>query len=54
MALPIDEFGFVETIYGPGQGVIIGIPNTSDRGNEACFSQSLRVANRHILTPLSE
>lgn len=46
----LDEFGFVEPVDGLRQGVIIGISNTSDRGNETRVSQSLRVAIGHILT----
>ena len=48
--LPIDQFGFVKSVNGLREGIIIGIPNTADRSDKARFSQSLRIANGHILT----
>ncbi len=35
MVLPVNEFGFVTTVNGIRESIIIGIPNTSDKGNEA-------------------
>ena len=46
---PVDHLGLVETVDGFGEGIVIGISDTADRGLHACFNQALGVFDRDVL-----
>jgi hypothetical protein len=46
---PVDHLGLVETADGFGEGIVIGISDTADRGVHACFNQALGVFDRDVL-----
>ena len=46
---PVDHLGVVETVDGFGDGIVVEISDTADRGLHACFSQALGVFDRDLL-----
>ena len=46
---PPDHFGFVESVDGLGEGVVVAVADAADRRLDAGVLQALRVFNRHIL-----
>src|SRR4051794_22673326 len=48
-AAAMNHLGLVETDYGLGERVIVGISDAAHRRFGAGFGQSLRVANRQVL-----
>ena len=44
-ALTMNQLGFVETVYSFGEGIVVRIPDAADRWFNACFGQTLGVAN---------
>ena len=48
-ALAMNQLGFVETVYSFSEGVVVGLPDAADRWFNACFSQTLGIANGKIL-----
>ena len=48
-SLAMDQFGFVETVYRLGEGVVIRVTDTADRRFDASLSQTLGVSNGQIL-----
>ena len=47
--LTMNELGFVEPVDRFSQGVVIRIPDAADRWFNACFGQTLGIANGQIL-----
>ena len=48
-SLAMDQFGFVETVYRLGEGVVIRVTDTADRRFDASLSQTLGISNGQIL-----
>ena len=47
----MDHLGFVEAVDGFGEGVVVRVADTADRGLEARFGKALGVADRDVLNP---
>jgi anionic cell wall polymer biosynthesis LytR-Cps2A-Psr (LCP) family protein len=45
----VDDLGFVEAIDRLGEGVVVRVADTADRGLEARFGKALGVADRDVL-----
>ena len=45
----MDDLGFVETVDGFGESIVIGISNTADGRFDTSFSQALGVFDRDVL-----
>src|SRR6476660_1333894 len=48
-AVEVDHLGFVETVDGFGESIVVGISDTADRRLDACFSQELGVFDGDVL-----
>ena len=47
----MDYLGLEQTVDRLGQGVVLAVPDATDRGLDACLRQPLRVAQSKILAP---
>ena len=43
------DFCLVQTVYGLSEGVVVGVPNAPNGGEDTGFRQALTVADREIL-----
>ena len=46
----MDNLGFVQPVNGFGQGLVVAVARTPDRGLDAGLGQALAVANRDVLS----
>src|SRR3954462_15616368 len=52
-AAPMDHLGFVETVDGFGEGIVVAVPDAADRRLDTRLGEPLGIFNREVCTPRS-
>src|SRR3954447_20503556 len=50
-AAPMDHLGFVETVDGFGEGIVVAVPDAADRRLDPRLGEPLGIFNREVLHP---
>src|SRR3954447_10893146 len=48
-AAPMDHLGFVETVDGFGEGIVVAVPDAADRRLDTRLGEPLGIFNREVL-----